>query len=393
MSTTGNSIFELNQTSIIEQNDVFLAISRDTYLSDVYDSRKVTRKSLIEYLSYSIVNSFNLGSMANQSSADYSKIDHNHDGIYNELSIEYDKDFVIIPAEYPDGKHQSYDYSDKALSIGNLFVDGRLSTVYTPMSCVVDVQYISWEKVEPKFGQIKFLALDSISPISIDDVKKKTFDGWLWLAEGIDYPLTAFRLSNDIVQSAASYANFVKRVDNYGDLSKATFQLKNANAFFKLDNNSQPLSQVAAQTQLKAHSHQLNIGIEGSVSAYCQVTIGDLAGDGGYMHDGNGKSVSIRQLHRAVSRTGYTYAYSNGRYIKSIVEYDSNQQQTSATWQQIWGEYGGNCISFPTIELSANCTLEIQNPSNIIKNAVITGETYPTHNLMPIMVYVGRNGG
>ena len=92
------------------------------------------------------------------------------------------------------------------MSIGNLYVDGILSTVYVPMSWVQPVVDVSWQPIEPTFGTVKPAALPTKREIVSNDVIKDNFDGWLWLDGYTTYPLSAFRLSNEI--NAAPFVTF-----------------------------------------------------------------------------------------------------------------------------------------------------------------------------------------
>lgn len=111
--------------------------------------------------------------MTSEVSSDYSKVDHNHDDKYNKLSIVPSWD-PIDKRDYSElfsreSVYVEYSFTGypvtkptlpSSLSIGNIFEDGRLSTLYIPLSSSIDVLVVPWEVSEPKFGQVKFVARD-----------------------------------------------------------------------------------------------------------------------------------------------------------------------------------------------------------------------------------------
>ena len=100
-----------------------------------------------------------IGSMAYKDREEYSEKDHSHDAWYNRLSI----DVLYNPSK--DGIVNSQDLASSvnsvktsALSIGNMFFDGILSTICVPLSCVLGGGVVPWQAIEPAFGEIKFVA-------------------------------------------------------------------------------------------------------------------------------------------------------------------------------------------------------------------------------------------
>ena len=412
---SGNSIYDLTSADIQLSTDYFIVSTRDKYLKDSYDSKCSRASILLKYLVDDILNSLHLSSMSKHDKDEYSERHHSHDDKYNQLSISY-----IYPEKFPDGyplnpvdqsmvdadyKFDGYPIKKAALtnsiSIGNMFVDGLLSTVYMPMSCCYDFLVIPWQIIEPSVGEIKFVALDNIKgPITENDVLNDDFDGWLWL-NGATYHLTSFRLSNDIEN-----ADFIANITGDGD--NRTFTLKNANGyFFKINNNEQSLTQHTNYIGDAApqHIHPIQFTVNGTASVSGQLSIVAKAGDGGFIHKGVGKSSHVPK-GRTIN--GYTYQYGynvNGKFNNNVggvtkpissLMYRYRQQGTSdwvydydPPWEPIW-EMDGNKIQFSTIDISANCNLSFNPQNNILSSCGFAGETYPSHMLMPIMVYVGR---
>ena len=416
-SLTGNSIGSLASADIKLDTDYFIVSARDKYLKDVYESKCSHASDMLRYLIYDVVDSLYLSSMSKHNVDEYSKRVHNHNDKYNKLNISY-----VYPKTFPDGyplnpvdqsmgdadyKFDGYPIKTNALtssiSIGNMFVDGLLSTVYMPMSCCYDFLTIPWQMTEPLLGEIKFVALDTIRSIGVNDVLNDDFDGWLWLNNNVEYPLTAFRLSDDIVN-----ADFINTLTGEGVNRK--FTLKNANDyFFKINNNQPSLKSFESNTnniEVPKHLHPVQFTVNGTASVSGQLSIVEKAGDGGFIHKGNGKSSHIPKERKSNGNV-YQYGYmKNGSFINT---YGSRRKEISTlvcryrkdgssdrwtyddniTWQQIW-EMDGNKISFSSIDISADCNLQFNPDANLLGNTGFDGETYPSHTLMPVMVYVGR---
>ena len=81
-------------------------------------------------------------------SDNFSSYDHNHDTLYNKLSLEY--------------AYSLASSNENMLSIGNTFVDGSLSRLCAPNSFFADDKTISFEAIEPRVGRLKVVARSKI---------------------------------------------------------------------------------------------------------------------------------------------------------------------------------------------------------------------------------------
>lgn len=208
--------------------------------------------------------------MAYEMSDDYSVVGHNHDNLYNKLD-------VTIPFKYPSGISSSDDVSaianpyyvfdgypiDKAaiedswLSVGNIFIDGRLSTLYLPLTYIANYTIIPWQLKEPRVGSIKFMAVNKLDAI---DYTSDSFDGWLYPDGKTSYPLTAFMLSN--------YITSIPNVKTSGSGNAKTFVLPALSSFMKLSSTADSggmFNYVTYKNGCIDHVHEVGMVVDGTV--------------------------------------------------------------------------------------------------------------------------------
>lgn len=176
--TSTAECFLLRDIDDIEATDFFL-ISRQI-LSSVGPTRKWmlrdqiltneirSMRSSYDVLSNSILEDLKgickLGSMAYESSADYSIEGHVHQ--YSHLSV------------VPTIKRSDYDDASQILALATFNINGKKSVLYSPKSysSLVASQSLTLVK-EPCIGQLKFLGIEALPKI---DESAKDFDGWIY---------------------------------------------------------------------------------------------------------------------------------------------------------------------------------------------------------------------
>ena len=378
---SGNSIQSLSEkTNVPIENSLFLVAAIDDYVHTKYQSKCIDARSLMQYCTKSIVESIHFGTMSSETSGAYSLIDHNHDNLYNKCEVDSG---YLLPMDDPTTPKNW-------LSIGNIFVDGDLSTLFIDKDWVELYINVPLSAVEPKAGTLKFMAKDTIVADSSIDVTKSDFDGWVY-PRGQQYRLNAFRLSNDIEKmfsvsdgkfTVPCISNFIK--DGYSNFNKISYQ------------NVVPY-----------HFHDVSPG-SGSISAEisAKLEFSSLAGNGGKFHSGNGKTAK-GNVSRSLQKNQFdkkdisNFNYTGGQtvQISSLSIKDSAPEDfyskfpngKESTWEEIWTRLGNKQIISPniTIELTADSDI-IKVDDATIESAGVDKETYPTHNLLPIMVYLGK---
>lgn len=368
----------LSQSTALHADDLFVFSIKDVYLSAGYKSRRVTAAMLSAMLGNYIHDNIHLGSMAYQLSDAYSFKNHNHDNMYNRIDV----DFLYAPSKEQiiddsDLENITGDTEEKALSIGNLFINGSLSTVCIPLSCVVNGGIIPWQTIEPNFGEIKFIAKDIIQKDI--DYRSDSFDGWLWLNSSIEYDLNQFRLSDQI----ATTPDFIKSCAN------GKFRIKDLSTFISINNTSSRLSCIDAYNIVPSHQHLVDFTVSGTISASGKIPLGNIAGDGGLFHDGDGNGGtttgtpnSLRALREKLNDE--TIVFTNRLMITSLTNANGD------TWQQI-EDKAGNFVLTPPITVTSKCNFSVKSAISTDNSTTIT--SYPQHILMPAMVYVGRKKG
>ena len=370
----------LSSSATLNGSDLFVVSTKDVYLSAAYKSRRATAAMLSTMLGDYIRDNIHLGSMAYQLSDAYSLKTHSHDNLYNRLDVHLlytpRKDQIVDDSNLQDA---TGDTEGKALSIGNLFIDGSLSTLCIPLSCVVNGGIVPWQTIEPAFGEIKFIAKDTIQRDI--DYRSDNFDGWLWLNSSFEYDLNQFRLSNQI----AALPDFVK------SCASGKFKIKDLSTFATIDNTSSRLSCIDAYNIVPSHQHLVDFTVSGTISAYGEIPIGHSPGGGGFFHQGNGKGSIKASSIVANSRESLrqllndkTIKFTNGSYITSLTNANGD------TWQQI-EDKAGNFVITPAITVTSRCKFSSKNEISTDNSTVIA--TYPQHILMPALVYVGRKKG
>lgn len=240
------------------------------------------------------------GSMAYESSSDYSLAQHSHD--YSKVQIYS-----------PNGG------GDDMLSIAAFQID------HTGTEVLWMKRPIVYSMPEPCLGQLKFLALTSIPDVDESDDQ---FDGWTW-PDG-----RTIQNTNGRFNQAAAYFGA-------GD-NASQFTLPMLSDFFKpakLDAQDSQLGSTQSQHDVLAdHAHQIaGLQVE-SIAVKCPVSF--------YRSSTANKGPNV---HAAMDSV-------NNFYLSAQ-------------------------LAFDVTELSISGDIDQQEMS---------GETYPSHNLLPVMIYIGK---
>jgi hypothetical protein len=146
---------------------LFCIATKDIYIKKAYESKCISFQDIVQYIADLANDMLGLGSMAYQESSMYSLKDHNHSNLYNSLSIDMaylpNDDKIVSETSLSGTNYEFTGYPviatvDNALSIGNIFFNGILSTLCIPLSSVAIGGVVPWQIIEPSFGEIKFIA-------------------------------------------------------------------------------------------------------------------------------------------------------------------------------------------------------------------------------------------
>lgn len=283
--------------------------SGTTVYRNQYDSSKISYQSLSSELFERFKQVVNIKSMAFEESAYYSLAEHVHDYSKVELTSNVQK--------FDSAGNQNQ-------RIGVIDVDGKTTIFYMEKPT-------QFKQPSPSIGQLKFLAIDTLYPISEDS---DSFDGWIWPDGRI--------ISNRDSRFADAAEHFA------GDRLSSSFQLPNLCNLFRppstQEKNENSIPQlVESRDVLLKHTHGVT-PVTPDVSKVIDVPFTYWAS-----HDWDpGES-----CHTAVESANIKFDYAlkfkiNGFFFK--------KEQAK-----------------PTL--------------NIPK---FTGKTMPTHTFLPVMMYIGK---
>ena len=400
----GNSILYLPVCTSLNDNDLILVSSRDKYIHDIYDSVHLSARDFMQFLIKSIVAELHLGTMSSENENSYSTIDHKHDEKYNKLDIsiplspdpsKYDLSTLMYNADpqwtftgYPIVKPRN----DLWLSIGNMFVDGRLSTTYIPLSCAIDYAIIPWQMIEPGVGDVKFMALNTICSNADIDYKSTSFDGWLYPDGITEFDLTSFCLSNHI----SDIPNITYNEETL------TFKLPALTSFAMLREYDDQFSIFQynswSTTGMPEHFHYADIVANGTVETTAQVDVASNAGPGGKLHQGNGHSnyinVRLNQTYNGHRLREYLSAYANNILTLGPRGDVDNNPYAGMSARELWSSevFNENIVKTDEMNITCYCNVQLTSAGAINdSDSALYRETYPSYSLMPIMMYVGKN--
>lgn len=296
VSLSGEIGTALSVINSINRNDILLL--SEPVLDIKNNNQYISKHVSIGVLSDSIINNIKnlqkFGSMAYVDKNDYSSIDHNHDDIYNKVTIS-----------------TLYRDSENTVKIGTLTIDGQKNDIYVPKMKIKTIP-------APLVGQLKFIHHTIRRDINIysDD-----FDGWVY-ADGSEYDCELFPTAKDVF-------------DNNG----TTFTVPALNNFIKPNpfpysgnNMSETYNHVDP-----LHSHRMLVNLSGNVNGQLQ-----------YGCNTNGKGNTSHGASNADKVHNYNID-----------------------------------LDYTTINVSS------RSKDYIHTSGSDTDETYPTHNNIPVMIYIG----
>lgn len=321
-------------------------------------------------------------------SDEFSPYYHDHDDKYNLLSLEF---------SYPNGKNDS-----SMLSLGNVFFDGSLIPLYAPISAMTQIWKIPFSISEPKVGMLKLVANNSISSNSMIAYKSEDFDGWLY-PDGSIFNLSDFMLSIDLQAL-------------FGTGDGKTFQLPDVRTFLKMNGQSTKYSgsmiaSMPKKNVLYKHPHNVTIYADVEAQIGLVVPINGDAGNGGRLHGGTGKikitkstgkpdDFNIMIDGKQITVLDYMKTFKANWYTDrniSILEnalkaIDKENEAKLADGKHLYDSYAENNIlalnQIPSI--SVDMTMSLGSNIGIQHEGDDADETYPTHVIMPTMIYVGQ---
>ena len=385
---TGNYVSDTQLASDVLSTDLFVCVQKDKYVCTDKHTVAVQSQTIASKLVEMIADIRKFGTMLNADTEQYSQRYHNHDDQYNKLSIDF---YPGHPSTYSKISKSNVIYEfngypisrskiDSYLSIGNLFVDGTLSTVYLPMSCVNDVYVVPWQIVEPEIGTIKIGVVQQDGDI---DYKSDDFDGWLY-PDGSTYELSDFSLSS-------------KLSDVYGN-DDGTFTLPTLSNFIRLNGhlvkNPELTSLIEGRNALLQHSHDITIDATGTITTVGTTYYSDgveLSGKGDTIHRGTGYWWYDSKNHKdfLVKRFADP-AFNNDATIKAARKAMGfkNTKITESNKSQFLAWVDRTLYHSGDITLTCTCSIAINNIQ--ILDSIDENETYPDYFDVPIMIYVGR---
>lgn len=277
--------------------------SGTTIYSNQFKSAKMSYDTLSNMMLERFREYANFGTMAWESSSDYSLAQHIHN--YSKVEIT--------------SHNKPTDNEGQMLSIASFQID------HTVKKVLWMTKPKEYHMPEPSIGQLKFLALTSIQNV---DETASDFDGWTW-PDGRTIQNTNGRFAR-----AATY---------FGSGANASeFTLPALDDFIRpakpSDADSSMNSEQVQNDLLVQHQHGIsNIKLKGDKSLTCPITFwrsqGNSAGDA---------------CHGARDETDY--------YLKVEAVFNASN-----------------------LVITGQISEEEQND-----------ETYPTHNLLPVMIYIGK---
>lgn len=414
-----NNIYQLSSTSSVQNSDLFVVSQQNRYVHDKFDSCAVNGSTVLNMLAQKVIALQDFGSAAYMQSSDFSPYNHNHDSLYNNLTLdlEYASQRTIDNVEISRNLSSNMLFrniidNSNALSIGNIFMNGTLIPVEVPLSSISMTRKISFIAIEPAVGSLKFVAKYSIDNNSSINYRSDSFDGWLY-PDGSTFELKDFMLSNEIARLYRS--------------SDTTFTLPDFRKFIKMNGTNQKVGKkssaigvVEKKNVLKAHSHETNMQCDISAT-FILNAVGNPemslkhGTTHGTVHCGNGliklkkSSMSFLWISNNGDASSLPFNSIIPKVLKFGTEYgiDSNDDYDIKTFdlaQKLFlaiDSYNNTnlCEQFilcntlnlnpvDTIAISASMT----NFNDIyVDNAQNTAdETYPTHVILPIMIYVGQ---
>ena len=271
------------------------------------------------------------------------------------------------------------------LSIGNLFVDGTLSTIYLPMSCVNDYCVVPWQIAEPEVGTIRFGVVPFDDQINY---KSEDFDGWLY-PDGSTYFLSDFALCAKISSL-------------YGNDDEATFTMPTLSNFIRLNGIMQKspelTSRVDGRNALMSHMHKIDVTATGTIQTYGTANYSNEVGQKDSIHKGTGL-VGVKRMNSNGTYSEYTFPMeyiNNSKYnnLDYVREFRKNHNLPAKVTKNNVAQFNAfverySIYHSQNIVLACSCDANVNN-IEIHDSRYDDSETHPNYYDIPVMVYVGR---
>lgn len=408
-----NSIIDLQTTQELNSSDLFVLAQQDEYIARKFNSCAVDGNTLVDVLMQKVLDIQQLKDTAYATSCEFSLYDHKHDDLYNNLSVKF-----TYASERTYHKLSSYfsfenvEDDDQMLSIGNMFIDGTLVPIEIPLSAVSNAKKIVFQAAEPLVGSLKFVALSTIGSNNDIRYKSENFDGWLY-PDGSSFQLSDFALSTTL-----------KKL--YGNIDQTTFTLPDLRHFLKFNSfntkvDGSAIAVVPGKNSLKRHTHSVNAVCDAEVFVVIRLPTNDTAASGGTIHRGNGKLVLSDNIQHPMIKYSKTSNSKCGlaEFIDKLksrgilmfgsdagkIENPNYKLSTKFTdirkiLEQIdiynktkFLDYfdTNNMVKLkklPSLNITANM-ISI-NDIEILDPDINNDETYPSHVILPVMIYVGQ---
>ena len=400
-----NAITDLCTLTSLDDSDLLVVLQHDKYLCNKYNTCSMSSITMFDMLMEKVLDLEKLQDTAHMPSSSFSPLEHSHDNLYNKLDFEFQygsqHTCSMLSSRF---NFKNVIEDAQALSIGNMFIDGTLVPVEIPSRLVTSIQTIRFTAAEPTIGSLKFVALSDIKSNSSIQYKSADFDGWLY-PDGSSFFLSDFALSNELKTL-------------YGSSSSNQFTLPNLRNFVKLNGKSGTLESAAGKNVLKKHSHAVDVKCATQMFFKLRMPGNTAEGNGGTLHNGDGKVKlgSISSKEKWISYQGQNYS------LKKIINLVTGETATSSesnttagttyhTHAKLYFDQvekvlsaidDGNgtslCKKFreintlklnPIDEIQLTTTINIDNDIGI-QDMSIGIETYPSHVILPVMIYVGQ---
>lgn len=220
---SGNLFSELKKVENLKNNDLFLL---ETLSNDQYQSKSISYNSLSSSIFTNWKDALDIKSMAYEETWKYAEKEHNHDGVYNKLSVE------------------QYHISGQKTCVAIISSSNQPQelSVFAPV-------VVSMDPPEYEIGTIKFVYTNSPhSRFTNEDIMSDDFDGWVY-ADG-----TTFTIDE------RNKSRFKKALDEWGVTnSQFSFKIPCLSNFIKSSYKELPnLSVFPQQLGVAEHSHDID---------------------------------------------------------------------------------------------------------------------------------------
>lgn len=278
-------------------------ILRDQILTNELRSVRSSYENLSSSLLEDFKKTYKFGSMAFESSADYSLEGHVHQ--YSHLTVS------------PTIQRSDYSDASKISALATITVDGCKSVIYCPKVAIYTLP-------KPYIGQLKFLGFSSLKAI---DETAENFDGWVY-PDGREISREKF---------VDAFNAFGEEYGS-GDREK-TFNIPNLSNFFKpvvLTSSSEKtmdLSETIPVNEIvREHQHNLeNVPIDGKIKCDFKFTHVNDTRNGEACHGTIGKREASQKYDIQLKFTGMEFSSDSPKSVGACAS-DSIETHPTYNW-------------------------------------------------------------